>query len=183
MTRKELNDLKKLLELERNRRLRINELLESKDVIEFLRLKGIDESRVDIDECQILEEILKTFKITSTNGIYVCVGTYYIDCRICYEETDYYVKEVDFDSKYRDYRIYKDIENGSTKKAYFESPRYTHPIVLATNFENDNIVLNPHNTNEERNGYYEVKNMFFTSAIKSGQAKAKRLVLGKFNRM
>ena len=35
MTRKELIDLRRLLENEKNRRLRINELLESEDVIEF----------------------------------------------------------------------------------------------------------------------------------------------------
>lgn len=47
MTRKELIDLRRLLENEKNRRLRINELLESEDVIEFLKLKGIDENKLD----------------------------------------------------------------------------------------------------------------------------------------
>ena len=47
MTRKELIDLRRLLENEKNRRLRINELLEREDVIEFLKLKGIDENKLD----------------------------------------------------------------------------------------------------------------------------------------
>lgn len=177
MTRKELIDLRRLLENEKNRRLRINELLESENVIEFLKLKGIDEKTVDIEEWLVLREILENFKITNTNGIYVCVGTYCTDCYISYEDTNWYTKEVDFDSKEREYRIYEDIEDGKIKKAYFEQPSYGHPVELVMQFERDNIVLNPYNTNNGSNGYYEVRKMFFTSAIKSGQAKAKKLVL------
>lgn len=183
MTRKELIDLRRLLENEKNRRLRINELLESEDVIEFLKLKGIDEKPVDIEELLMLRKILEEFEITSTNGIYVCVGTYCTDCYISYEDTNWYTKEVDFDSKEREYRIYQDIEDGRIKKAYFEQPLYGRPVELAMYFERDNTVLNPYNTNNGSNGYYEVREMFFTTAIKSGQAKAKKLVLGKFNRM
>ena len=84
MTRKELIDLRRLLENEKNRRLRINELLQSEEVIEFLKLKGIEEKPVDIGEWLILRKILEKFEITSTNGIYVCTGTYCIDCSICY---------------------------------------------------------------------------------------------------
>ena len=184
MTRKELIDLRRLLENEKNRRLRINELLEREDVIEFLKLKVIDENKLDAtNEWAILREILEKFEITSTNGIYVCTGTYNIDCRICYEETNWYTEDVDFDSKEREYRIYEDIEDGRIKKAYFEQQLYGRPVELAMHFERDNVVLNPYNTNKGSNGYYEVREMFFTSAIKSGQAKAKKLVLSKFNRM
>lgn len=184
MTRKELIDLRRLLENEKNRILRINELLEREDVIEFLKLKGIDENKLDAtNEWAILREILEKFEITSTNGIYVCVGTYCTDCYISYEDTNWYTKEVDFDSKEREYRMYQDIEDGRIKKAYFEQPLYKRPVELAMHFERDNIVLNPYNTNKGSNGYYEVKEMFFTTAIKSGQAKAKKLVLSKFNRM
>lgn len=184
MTRKELIDLRRLLENEKNRRLRINELLEREDVIEFLKLKGIDENKLDAtNEWAILREILEKFEITSTNGIYVCVGTYCTDYYISYEDTNWYTKEVDFDSKYREYRMYQDIEDGRIKKAYFETPRHGCPVELAMHFERDNIVLNPYNTNNGSNGYYEVKEMFLTTAIKSGQVKAKKLVLSKFNRM
>ena len=183
MTRKELIDLRRLLENEKNRRLRINELLERENVIEFLKLKGIDEKPVDIEEWLVLREILENFKITNTNGIYVCVGTYCTDCYISYEDTNWYTKEVDFDSKEREYRIYEDIEDGKIKKAYFEQLLYKRPVELVMQFERDNIVLNPYNTNNGSNGYYEVIKMFFTSAIKNGQAKAKKLVLSKFNRM
>lgn len=184
MTRKELIDLRNQLECEKNRRLRVNELLESEDVIEFLKLKGIDENKLDAtNEWAILREILKNFTITSTNGIYVCTGTYCTDCYITYEDTNWYTKEIDFDSKEREYRIYQDIEDGRIKKAYFETPRHGRPVALAMHFERDNIVLNPYNTNKGSNGYYEVREMFFTSAIKSGQSKAKKLVLSKFNRM
>ncbi len=183
MTRKELIDLRRLLENEKNRRLRINELLQSEEVIEFLKLKGIEEKPVDIGEWLILRKILEKFEITSTNGIYVCTGTYCIDCSICYEETNWYTEDVDFDSKEREYRMYQDIEDGRIKKAYFETPRHGRQVELAMHFERDNLVLNPYNTNKGSNGYYEVREMFFRSAIKSGQAKAKKLVLSKFNRM
>ena len=183
MTRKELIDLRRLLENEKNRRLRINELLESEEVIEFLKLKGIDENPVDIEEWLVLREILENFKITNTNDIYVCTGTYCTDYYITYEETNWYTENVDFASKERKYRMYQDIEDGKIKKACFEQPLYGHPVELAMQFERDNIVLNPYNTNNGSNGYYEVRKMFFTSAIKNGQAKAKKLVLGKYSRM
>lgn len=183
MTRKELIDLRRLLENEKNRRLRINELLEREDVIEFLKLKGIDEKTVDAtNEWAILRDVVGNFKLTSTNGIYVCVGTYgEVLVSRCYNDWD--TIDVDFDSKERIYRIYKDIEDGRTEFGYFGIPRLGRQVELAMHFERDNIVLNPYNTNKESNGYYEVREMFFTSAIKSGQAKAKKLVLGKFNRM
>ena len=60
MTRKELIDLRRLLENEKNRRLRINELLDREDVIEFLKLKGIDENKHDAtNEWAVLREITK----------------------------------------------------------------------------------------------------------------------------
>ena len=50
-------------------------------------------------------------------------------------------------------------------------------------FENENIILNPYNTSNNRNGYDEVKYDFFETALKNGQAKAKKLVLSKYPRI
>jgi len=84
--------------------------LEKEEILEFLELKGIKEDKtLDIDEWKIIREILKDFEITKTNGIYVCTGTYFSDCDICYEDTNYYPRAVNFDSDIAEYRIYKDI--------------------------------------------------------------------------
>ena len=42
-------------------------------------------------------------------------------------------------------------------------------------FENENIILNPYNTSNNRNGYDEVKMDFFKTSIEKGQAKVKNL--------
>ena len=55
--------------------------------------------------------------------------------------------------------------------------------ILIKVFEDNNIVLNPYNTNVNSNGYYEVKTDFFINAIKDGQTKSKRLLLSKYSRI
>lgn len=183
MKQNELVYLKKTLKYEKERILRINELLQNETVIEFLKLKGINEQLLTVDEWEIIKKILENYKLTQTNGIYVCTGAFYEDCDICYQETTYYTRAVDLFSEFALYRSYRDIESGIVKHAYLNTSEVGKSVVLAKNFEQENIVLNPYGTNKNRNGYDEVRKTFFIEAIKKGQPKAKQLILNRYNRM
>jgi len=49
--------------------------------------------------------------------------------------------------------------------------------------EKNNIVLNPYNSENNENGYAEVREKFFIAAIEKGQGKAKKLILEQYPRM
>lgn len=55
--------------------------------------------------------------------------------------------------------------------------------LLATEFEEKNIVLNPYNSAKNKNGYEEVREKFFMTAIEKGQGKAKKLILTQYSRI
>lgn len=186
MKKSELLRLRKELIQETERRKRINELLETELIQEFMKLNSITVKELKDDDIRgILQLILRNFTITETNGIYVCTGTFFTDYDICYEDTNYYTKSTDFDSKYAEYRIYRDIEDGKTRRAYLkldDNKRRYHEL-LSSQFEENNIVLNPYNSSNNENGYAEVREDFFTTAVDKGQSKAKKLILEKYPRM
>ena len=183
MKRNELIQLRKLVEDEIKKRKRIKELLRNEIVMEYLEITKTNPVELDIDNMsEIISKILSSFTITKTNGIYVCTSAWYTDYRICYEDTEYYSQYVAIDSEYAECKTYTDIEsNKSITAVKEEKERYGRPLI--SSFETDNIVLNPYNTNTNKNGYEEVKMNFFETAIKDGQAKAKRLVLSKYPRI
>ena len=181
MRRNELIKLRNLVEQEKQRRKRIKELLSNDLIQEYLRITNTKFEELDDSNIkEILEQILSSFEITKTNGIYVCTSAYYIDCDICYEETNYYSRNVNINSEYAEHRVYTDIESGQTIKGHKED-HYGRPLMR--DFENENIILNPYNTSTNRNGYDEVKMDFFKTSIENGQAKAKKLVLSKYPRL
>lgn len=185
MKKYELTKLKKQLMQEIQRRKRVNELLEEELIQEFIKLSDIEVQPLKDDDINgILFSILRNFTITETNGIYVCTGTFASDCDICYEETTWYSRLIDFDSKDAEYREYCDIEDSRLITAYTKQDnlsRYAH--LLASEFEKNNIVLNPYNSGKNRNGYEEVREEFFVNAIEKGQGKAKKLILDKYPRI
>ena len=178
MKRNELIKLRKMVDAEVCRRKRINELLDNELVKEYLKLADISSNGLDYnDKGGILEEILKDFEITKTNGIYVCVNAYYVDY---YMYTEY----VSINSEYADYRRYCDIESKEiirAKKSNKVTDIYNNPLI--SEFEQNNIVLNPFNTRNYNNGYWNVRNYFFENALEYGQAKAKKLVLERYPRL
>ena len=185
MKRNELIELRELVKNERDRRIRIKKLLDSELVKEYLLLNNIDPVILETDNIrEIIDNILKTFTITETNGIYVCIRAYYIDCDICYEDTHCYTRDSEINSATATFRKYQDIENGkifNAVKRKEDKRSYNYPFF--SEFEVNNIVLNPYNKGEDNNGYDEVKYDFFNTAIKDGQAKAKKLVLSKYPRL
>lgn len=206
MKKAELIKLKKLLQQETDRRNRVNELLSNNLIQEFLSLSNLDIHALPIeDKWLILEELLKKFQITESNGILVCTGNYIIECSICYQETSYDTKEVPFDNRYIEYQLFKDIETGKIHKSYTDGyiqrrlkeenkysirtnmtpSEFCHNRYgqLTSELKERYILLNPYNTSKKENGYKEVQKDFFITAVEKGQSKAKQLVLCKYPQM
>ena len=183
MKRNELFELRELVDDEIKRRKRISELLTNELVMEYLEITKTDPVDLDIDNIsEIISKILSSFTITKTNGIYVCTSAWYMSYRICYEDTEYYSEDVKIDSEYAEYKVYTDIESNKSITAVTDGKeRYGRPLI--STFEKDNIILNPYNTSENKNGYEEVKFDFFRTALKDGQAKAKKLILSKYPKL
>lgn len=181
MKKNELLKLRELLNKEKNRRKRIKELLENDFVKEYLCITSTDCVNLDCNDIRgILSDILSNCRVTSTNNIYVATRAYFLDCRINYEETNYYRSNVLINSVEAENKIYKDIESGNIVVGYSTSDD-TRPLI--STFEKENIVLNPYNTCENKNGYDDVRLDFFSTAIEQGQTKAKLLILEKYKKM
>ena len=207
MKRTELIKLKKLLQKEITRRDRINELLSNNLIQEFISLNNLNIENLPIDDKWIiLEELLKEFEITESNGILVRVGNFITTCSICYQETEYYSREVSFDNEYIEYQKFQDIETSKIYTGYCDSyiqrkvdeenkyyPRmqitpseFCHKRYgryLTSELKEKYTLLNPYNSSKNGNGFKEVKKDFFTTAIEKGQPKAKQLVLTKYPQM
>lgn len=207
MKKTELIKLKKLLEQETTRRNRINELLSSNLIQEFLSLNNLNIYELQTEDTWlILKELLKEFQITESNGILVCTGSYITNCSICYQETNYYDQEVSFDSEYIKYQTFQDIETSKIHTAYCDSyikriieegaKCYNREIVTPSEFCHKTYgrylvselmekytILNPYNSSKNHNGFTEVQKDFFITSIEKGQPKAKKLILAKYPQM
>ena len=207
MKKAELIRLKKLLQQETDRRNRVNELLSNNLIQEFLSLNNLDIQKLPSeDKWIIIEELLKEFQITESNGILVCTGNYLVQCSVCYQETSYDTKEVPFDNEYIEYQLFKNIETGKIHKSYSdkyiqrtldEENKYgirsdmtpsefchkRYGYYLTSELQDKYTLLNPYNTSKKENGYKEVQKDFFTTAVEKGQSKAKQLVLNKYPRI
>ena len=207
MNKSELIKLKKMLRQEIDGRNRINELLSNGLIQEFLSLNNLNINELESDDKWfILKEFLKEFQITESNGILVCTGSYLVACDICYQETNYYSKEVSFDNPYIEYQTFEDIETRKVHTAYtdkhiqrkLEEEKKIYPRsqmtpsefchtrygrYLVSELMERYIILNPYNTSKNNNGFTEVQKDFFKTAIEQGQPKAKQLVLTKYQRM
>lgn len=205
MRRNELIYLRSELEREKEKRKMYNDLLKTGEIgRSSIIIEGLVEQwNLDInslifeprtmDEYLILEYILRHYSITGTNGIYVCTNALFTTYDICYEETTWYSEDLLISDPSAEYKLYMDIESKEVIKAYSKKKleeykdRYTGRFSASTisipEFEGENIVLNPHNSHYNENGFNEVRKDFLLSAIHGGQAKAKKLVLSKYPRM
>ena len=177
MKKSELTKLRRLVKAEITRRKQINELLDKKDVLEYLKLIDGCTDKKDLEDIRgILAEILKGFKVKETNGIYVCTAAFDEDSR---SPCIYYQKP---DDKTPERKRYKDIESG---KEITTDWNYGQQI---RQFERSNIVLNPYNAtynnkNIKENGYEEVRLDFYEESYKNGQYNAIKKVLSKYPRI
>lgn len=207
MKRTELTKLKRLLQEETIRRNRIKELMSNNLIQEFISLNNLDIKELPIDDkWSILEGLLKEFEITESNGILVCVGSFITACSICYQETNYYEREVSFDNEYIEYQQFQDIETSKIHTAYCdnyiqreteeENKYYPKMKIIPSEFCHKRygrylvselmekyVILNPYNSSKNSNGFKEVQKTFFTTAMEKGQPKAKQLVMSKYSRM
>lgn len=185
MKKSEIAYLRRHVEKERLNRIRINELLTNPLVQEFIEATKIKYQSLSEDDIyEIICMVLENYKLTGTNKIYVCTAACEVDCRICYEETDYYTRDLKIDDPSAEYKIYVNIESLDYVKAYLEKGEgmYRNSFVISE-FEKENIVLNPYNIRTNQNGLGEVRELFLTTALQSGQVKAKKLVLSKYPRL
>ena len=203
----EIMNLRKLLKQEIERRTRINELLTYDEVQEFLTLTNIDFQKLEtLEQWLILKDLLQEFKITESYGILVYTGSYVTGCRVYYQETEYYEKEVPFDSPHIEYQLFTDIETIKIHKAYTDSyikylleeenkhyaktnktpSEFCHSRFgryLVSELQERYTILNPYSTSKNSNSIEDVQKDFFTKSIEEGQPKAKKLLLSKYPQM
>lgn len=209
MKREELIRLKKMFNQELARRTRINQLLQEVDVLEYLKLNGINFERMQIEDTwSIIKELLKNIEITETNSILVHTSNYLLECKMCYEETDYYRITVPFNDNKTEYQTFRNIETGKIYtscfddyvKNEFDNNNYSYYFpdknksnitlsefchkfynhVLTSELRQKYTILNPYNSSKNQNGYEEVRKDFFETAITKGQTSAKKLILSKY---
>jgi len=207
--REELIKLKKMYNQELERRTRINQLLKEDNVLEYLKLNGMNLERMQIEDTwSIIKELLKNIEITETNSILVHTSNYMLECKICYEETDYYRFPVPFNDNKTEYQTFRNIETGKIYtscsdnyvKNEFDNNNYSyyfpdknesnitlsefchklHNRVLTSELRQKYTILNPYNSSKNQNGYEEVRKDFFETAITKGQTSAKKLILSKY---
>ena len=209
MKREELIKLKKMYNQELERRTRLNQLLKEDNVLEYLKLNGINLERMQIEDTwSIIKELLKNIEITETNSILVHTSNYMLECKMCYEENDYYRITVPFDDNKTEYQTFRNIETGKIYtscsddyvKNEFDNNNYSYYFpdknesnitlsefchkfynrVLTSELRQKYIILNPYNSSKNQNGYEEVRKDFFETAITKGQTSAKKLILSKY---
>lgn len=207
MKREELIKLKKMYNQELERRTRINQLLKEDNVLEYLKLNGMNLERMQIEDTwSIIKELLKNIEITETNSILVHTSNYMLECKICYEETDYYRFPVPFNDNKTEYQTFRNIETGKIYtscsddyvKSEFDSNDYKyrfpnkpnmtlnefclelHNRLLTSELRQKYTILNPYNSSKNQNGYEEVRKDFFETAITKGQPIAKKFILSKY---
>ena len=209
MKREELIKLKKMYNQELERRTRINQLLKEDNVLEYLKLNGINLERMQIEDMwSIIKELLKNIEITETNSILVHTSNYMLECKMCYEETDYYRITVPFNDNKTEYQTFRNIETGkiytscsddyvknefdnNNHSYYFPDKNesnitlseFCHKFynrVLTSELRQKYTILNPYNSSKNQNGYEEVRKDFFETAITKGQTSAKKLILSKY---
>lgn len=209
MKREELIKLKKMYNKELERRTRINQLLKEDNVLEYLKLNGINLERMQIEDMwSIIKELLKNIEITETNSILVHTSNYMLECKMCYEENDYYRITVPFDDNKTEYQTFRNIETGKIYtscsddyvKNEFDNNNYSYYFpnknesnitlsefchkfynrVLTSELRKKYTILNPYNSSKNQNSYEEVRKDFFETAITKGQTSAKKLILSKY---
>ena len=194
---------------ELERRTRINQLLKEDNVLEYLKLNGINLERMQIEDTwSIIKELLKNIEITETNSILVHTSNYMLECKMCYEETDYYRIAVSFNDNKTEYQTFRNIETGKIYtscsddyvKNEFDNNNYSYYFpdknesnitlsefchkfynrFLTSELRKKYTILNPYNSSKNQNGYEEVRKDFFETAITKGQTSAKKLILSKY---
>lgn len=153
---------------------------------ELETLKKANKQKEIIDDYNLVLRILTKYKIAETLGIYVCTHASFFRDMISLLDTEVYSEDLDIDTKVADTKFYCDIENdkyivGTGDKE--EALRWKEDRVYISDFERENIVLNPYNTSKDLNGLLEVKKIFWENTLKYGQEESKQLLLSKYPKL
>ena len=178
MTREELLYLREELQKEVKKRERIKELLKEDNVQELLTLTSTNYNKFLKNDYELLLQILKDYKITNTNNIYVVTAAYYSEFILC----DSLHHNVPIDSEKVEGKNYVNIESKQLTQAWIKERVYDGRIETSE-FERNNIVLNPYNSSDNNNGYEEVRREFLENALKYGEEESKKLLLEKYPRL
>ena len=170
-TRQELLNLQKEIE-EYEQNPIVRKYLELKERLESDKAYDYYET-INFDNNKILEKSIKSVKVTNTNNIYVCMGTYQ-NGDINSDFNDYIVS---FDDPNADFREYISVESASYEDDYCKLV----PISECDAFEKKNIVLYPPKGVKGVDYYCKIRNMYFDTAIKYGCDKALEKVLYRKN--
>ncbi|MDD3341901.1 MAG: hypothetical protein PHN72_06940 [Bacilli bacterium] len=177
--KREMEAIKESKEKGENLEKRLMELENNSIVQEYLRIKTTlqnDKSLYwakKISDDRILENAINYVRITNTDHIYICMGTYRESTQIDIEHgsSDIRVERDDPSASYREYRN-------------IELPLHdmdcTQQISISecAQFEQDNIVLYPYReSNANGQYYYKMRNMYFEDALTIGKEKALEKVL------
>ena len=147
-------------------------------VIKYLNLKrkleliAKSHSKVEeLDDAELLEYVINNIGISNTNNIYVYMGTYQQNDNITEEYPCDFI--VSYDDPNADYRLYINIESPDDERKII--------CTLQSDFEKQNIVLYPPQGINSSTYFYEIRNMYFKTAINEGQENAieKAIVLSK----
>lgn len=144
--------------------LSINERLNQKH-----ELMSIDPNDITLE---IYRKYLYQIQENETNGIFVYLGTYRIndEIDIVHPTRDY---RVDYNSTDADYRLYGDIECSDNKIV---------PIKYCSQFEKENIILNPKSYFKIKE-YYNIQEEYFKEVVTTNQSVAKEKILKKYQRL
>ena len=180
MTKEELIKFRNMVNLEIDNRNRINELLIKEDCKELLERTNTQIEFYDTNIMEVIKHVLKSFNISKSNDIYVCIDSYYYG-----GNEEFYSVSIDEDNFGK--KNYKNIETTSSVIASKEFGEYEKiwQIPQAKKFENAHIVLNPYNSavRPQHNGYEEVRLEFFYECYQNGQNIAIKKILTKYPRL
>lgn len=153
------------------------ELEKKPDVKEYINLLEIidswDSNVQEKSDKQLLDKAVYSERIVESNNIFVYMGTYRISSEIdiVHGSSDNLVAKNDPSA---DYRIYSDIEKNSLDASI------QVPISQCDKFEKENFVLYPNRRYVTSEYYNLVREIFFETAVKSGQKKAIEKVISMF---
>lgn len=176
--RMEVKELKRKNEEINRKNRRIQALEQDSKVREYLKLRGIRETRIiehlETNEESLVEKayysLIRSINEKDTNKIYVYLGTY----KSSYESDVIHGSNdirVDYNDPTSEYRMFQDIELDS---------QIIIPIDKCKDFESSNkiIYLKGYRLWGK---YYSIQKEFFKESFKNGQEEACKLILRKYN--
>jgi hypothetical protein len=134
--------------------------------------KKITSQTKNLNDYELLEYIINSFKIDNSNNIYVYFNSYH------FSEEDDILSDwtlTTLNSEDEDFRVYKNIESGEFSQGCYK-------MEDCKKFEKKNIVLFPPMGIDANKYFDDIRNMYFKTAICEGNKKAlEKIIIEKNN--